>query len=141
MDSLKQLNGLIYFLDDYFLTNTGLCENHIHCFLTVCKPLDFPIMMDKVESPATILIFPCQELDSVLQQIWLTLTKLNGRVDTLASLLLLSLLGHSTLGVSSFVLWLYLCCLVIFCSHCLLSMVFLTCMVLKQQQATTNNTS
>lgn len=48
------LHWLIHYLDDYFLAgppNSTLCDNHLQCFLRVCKLLGFPIVMDKVEGP------------------------------------------------------------------------------------------
>ena len=80
------LHWLIHYLDDYFLAgspNSTLCENHLHCFLRVCKLLGFPVALDKVEGPATILIFLGLELDSVLQQIRLPRTKLNEILEEL----------------------------------------------------------
>ena len=80
------LHWLIHYLDDYFLAgppNSTLCENHLHCFLRVCKLLGFPVALDKVEGPATILTFLGLELDSVLQQIRLPRTKLNEILEEL----------------------------------------------------------
>ena len=83
------LKWLIHYIDDYFIAsppNATLCEKHLRCFLKVCKQLGFPIAMDKVNGPATMLNFLCLELDSVLQQIWLPATKLKGRgIGTMAS--------------------------------------------------------
>lgn len=73
------LHELIRYLDDYFLAgppNSTLCDSYLHCFLRVCKLLGFPIAMDKVEGPTTILTFLGLELDSALQQIRLPATKL-----------------------------------------------------------------
>lgn len=74
------LHWLIHYLDDYFLAgppNLSICHDHLQCFLKVCKLLGFPVAMDKVEGPATTLIFLGLELDSVLKQIRLPKTKLD----------------------------------------------------------------
>ena len=52
------------------------CGEHLQCFLRVCMLLGFPVAMDKVDSPATVLPFLGLELDSVSQQIHLPLDKL-----------------------------------------------------------------
>ena len=81
-----ELHWLMHYLDDCFLAGppiTTLCKNHLHCFLRVCKLLGFPVALDKVEGPATILIFLGLELDSVLQQIRLPMTKLNEILEEL----------------------------------------------------------
>ena len=73
------LHWLIHYLDDYFLAgppNSSICHDHLQCFLKVCMRLGFPVAMDKVEGPATTLIFLGLELDSVLKQIRLPKAKL-----------------------------------------------------------------
>ena len=45
-------------------------------FLRVCKLLGIPVAMDKVEGPATLIVFLGLKLDSVKQQIRLLLDKL-----------------------------------------------------------------
>ena len=80
------LQWLIHYLDDYFLAgppNSTSCDNHLRFFLKVCKLLGFPIAMDKVDGPATKLVFLGLELDSVVQQIRLPTTKLNEILEEL----------------------------------------------------------
>ena len=50
----------IHYLDDYFLAgppNYSICQDHLQCFLKLCKLRGFPVAMDKVEGPVTTLIF------------------------------------------------------------------------------------
>ena len=73
------LQWLIHHLDDYLIVgapDSHSCGEHLQCFLRVCMLLGFPIAMDKVDSPATVLPFLGLELDSVLQQIHLPPDKL-----------------------------------------------------------------
>ena len=66
------LQWLIHYLDDYLIVgapDSHSCGEHLQCFLRVCMHLGFPVAMDKVDNPATVLSFPGLELDSVSQQI------------------------------------------------------------------------
>jgi hypothetical protein len=76
------LHWLIHYLDDYLImapatpADSSDCQELLAVFLRVCKLLGIPVAMEKVDGPATIIIFLGLELDSVLQQIRLPLEKL-----------------------------------------------------------------
>ena len=70
---------LIHYLDDYLIStpaNFTECQHLLTVFLQVCKLLGIPVAMDKVEGPATLIVFLDLELDSVKQQIRLPLDRL-----------------------------------------------------------------
>lgn len=70
---------LIHYLDDYLIishTDSPECKHLLERFLRVCELLGIPVAMDKVDGPATVIIFLGLELDSVLQQIRLPAEKL-----------------------------------------------------------------
>ena len=80
------LQWLIHYLDDYLMVGTPdshSCGEHLQCFLRVCMHLGFPVAMDKVDGPATVLSFLGLELDSVLQQICLPPEKLREILEEL----------------------------------------------------------
>ena len=70
---------LIHYLDDYLIitpANFSECHYLLTIFLRVCKLLGIPVAFDKVEGPATLIVFLGLELDSVKQQIRLPVDKL-----------------------------------------------------------------
>ena len=70
---------LIHYLDDYLIitpANFSECHHLLTIFLSVCKLLGIPVAFDKVEGPATLIVFLGLELDSVKQQIRLPVDKL-----------------------------------------------------------------
>ena len=74
------MSSLIHYLDDYFLTGPAQSSaraTQLHQLLQVCAQLGIPVVMDKVDGPATSLTFLGLELDSVEQQIRLPPTKLD----------------------------------------------------------------
>ena len=80
------LQWLIHYLDDYLIVgapDSHSCGEHLQCFLRVCELLGFPVAMDKVDGPATVLPFLGLELDSVLQQIRLPSDKLREILEEL----------------------------------------------------------
>ena len=80
------LQWLIHYLDDYLIVgapDSHSCGEHLQCFLRVCMHLGFPVAMDKVDGPATVLSFLGLELDSVLQQIHLPPGKLREILEEL----------------------------------------------------------
>ena len=81
------LQWLIHCLDDYLMVgapDSHSCGEHLQCFLRVCMLLGFPVAMDKVDGPATVLPFLGLELDSVSQQIRLPPDKLREILAELA---------------------------------------------------------
>ena len=56
--------------------DTQECQQLLAVFLRVCKLLGIPVAMDKVDGPATTIVFLGLELDSVLQQVRLPSDKL-----------------------------------------------------------------
>ena len=70
---------LLHYLDDFLLLGPpGLptCQDSMSTMLQVCQELGMPVAMEKSEGPATCLTFLGIELDSSLQQLRLSLTKL-----------------------------------------------------------------
>ena len=70
---------VLHYLDDFLLLGPpGLptCQDSMSIMLQVCQELGMPVAMEKSEGPATCLTFLGIELDSSLQQLRLTLTKL-----------------------------------------------------------------
>ena len=77
---------LIHYLDDYLIMTTAdhsQCKQLLDRFLSVCASLGIPVAMEKVDGPATIIIFLGLELDSNLQQIRLPAEKLQALLQEL----------------------------------------------------------
>ena len=82
-----QFRWLIHYLDDDLIIappDSPECHILLAKFLQVCKLLGFPVAAEKVDGPATSIVFLGLELDSDLHQIRLPAEKLQDILKVLS---------------------------------------------------------
>lgn len=78
----------IHYLDDYFIVgspNSNQCLSLVSTMLSLCSRLGVPIAMDKLEGPATAIVFLGILVDSVKQELSLPPVKLSELVELVES--------------------------------------------------------
>ena len=79
----------INYLDDFFFAAfcCELCNQHLECFIKVCKQINFPISKEKTEWAATAVTFLGLLIDTVRQIIGIPINKIDKAVQLIQDML------------------------------------------------------
>ena len=84
----RGVTNLDHFLDDFITTGhprSNECSNNLALLMDTCKILKLPLALSKLEGPSTCLVFLGIELDTLLLQLRLPLSKLTRLKGTLST--------------------------------------------------------